>query len=231
MLTSTVPHDPAVDTATASLIYQTKPLGFVAPVRPTKILTPVPKITVAAFELHTPPAGLAVSNIAEPLPAKSNSSPTPNPSSTDASTTFASDNFSTKITGIVVGAVVLVLLVGLALACWRARRSKVQDSESAPADVAAVLDAKRQRAEYLGVQRWSRCDIQANMHRFQAVRASMAARGAAKEGGVVEAEGEVFEMQEPLVQSRRPSGLAMHPPTPVMSEYKKGDGKDGGRAL
>jgi hypothetical protein len=238
-VTSTVLQDPATGTPLVSLIQQTKPLDFIAPVRPTKIVDPVPEMTVEAFEFYTPSVDASISSLAEATPKKSNSGPTPNVSQLDTPTTFASHNMGSRITGIVVGAVAFVLIIGLALAQWRARRSAAKAKESAPVDMEAVLKQKRERAEYLGMQRRSR-RTRRSLERFQALRASVASREAAKTKGPVvdEVEGTTFEIQDPQVwhdRARRPSGLAMHPSTPVVSEHnqvRKGEGGENvGRAM
>lgn len=238
-VTSTVPQDPATDTPLVSLIQQTKPLDFIVPVRPTQIVDPVPEMTVEAFEFHTPSADASISFLAEATPKKSNSGPTPNVSQPDTPTTFASHNLGAKITGIVVGAVALVLIIGLAVAYWRARRRAARASQSAPVDMEAVLKEKCERAEYLGLQRRSR-RTRRSLERLQSLRASLASRGTAKTKGPVvkAAEGTTFEIQDPQVRhdrARRPSGLVMHPPTPVVSEHnpsrKEEEGNNAGRAM
>lgn len=152
---STVLQAPATDTPIVTLIQQTKPLDFIAPVHPTKIIKSVPEMTVKAFEFYTPSADASISVLQEAAPTKSNSGTTLDTSPSDAPTTFASHNFGAKITGILVGAVAFVFILGLALAYWRAYRRTVKANESAPVDTEAVLKEKRERAEYLGMQRWS----------------------------------------------------------------------------
>ncbi|KAF3041961.1 hypothetical protein E8E12_009061 [Didymella heteroderae] len=222
-VTSIVLEDPAAGFSTAWLIHQTKPLDFVAPLRPTKISNPAPEMTVAAFEFYTPTADASVADPADATPTKSKSGPTPAAYPSDTHTTFASNNFGAKITGIVVGSVVFVFLVGLALTYWRARHRTAEANESVPVDMEAILEEKRKRAEYLGLQRWSSRSNPRSMDRFLELRAKMAANAAAKKGDteVKGAEGTILEIQNPQVrhdQARRPSGLEMHPPARAAAE-------------
>lgn len=193
-------------------------------------------MTVETFEFFTPSADASISVLAEATPTKSNSGPTPKSSPSDTPVTFASHNFGGKIKGIVVGSIAFVFIVGLALACWRARRRTAKANASAPVDMEAVLEEKRKRAESLGIQRWSWPNYQQSLERFQAPQAKVADNAATKkEDPIIEAaEGTIFEIRNPQVRpdrARRPSGLAMHPPTPVTSEFKENDETDVGRPM
>lgn len=246
-VTSTVLHDPTVATPAAPLIHQTKPLDLHAPVTPTKVRTPVPEVTVAAFELYTPSVDVPVSILAETAPTKSKSGPTPGSSSTKISTTEPVENGDSVphiVAGLLSGSAVLMFIFGWALLAWLARRRRRGEdrkaNESAPVDMEAVLEFKRQRAHDLGMKRWSRRNTRASMERFKELQANAAAKNAAKKADAIveKVEGKVLvtgeEIQEPQVQydrARRPSGLAMHPPTPVTAEFKDGRGKDVGRAI
>jgi len=235
-VTSTVLQDPAAVTSVFSLIHQTKPLDFIALVRPTRIAKSAPEMTVQAFEFYTPSADTSISVLAEVTPTKSNSGPTPDVPSTDASTASDSHNAGAKIAGIIIGIVFILLIIPLMFEYWRARR-RGKAYESAPVDMEAVLKQKRERAKYLAKQRWSRQHIRQSLKRYQAVQAKLVADVVKDKDPVVEAESTTSEIQNPQVRhdrARRPSGLAMHPPTPVVSEHNlwcnEQDGEDVGRA-
>jgi hypothetical protein len=242
-ITSTVLQDPAADASTASLIHQTKPLDFQAPVRPTKVHESVLEMGVAAFESYNPSVNPSVSALVEATPTKSSSGSTSGPSSSEKfspESVRERDHVPQIVAGCIAGGVVLTFVILLLYLFWRRRRradsAARKGEEPAPVDMETVLEEKRKRAEYLGMQRWSRRDTQASMDRYQALRAQLAAKSVAKkeEPVVEEAEGTTFEIQKPQIRpsrARRPSGLAMHPPTPTDSEFMEGDGKDVGRAL
>ena len=70
------------------------------------------------------------------------------------------------------------------------------------------------------------------------MQASLVVDAMKNKNHVIEAEGTTFEIQNPQVRhdrARRPSGLAMHPPTPAVSEQNpwgnEEEGKDLGRAV
>ncbi|KAJ8111866.1 hypothetical protein OPT61_g5634 [Boeremia exigua] len=111
-----------------------------------------------------------------------------------------------EIAGLTLG---LLAIIGLSIAaalflhCRRAAKSR-RDAESLSSE--EVLDAKIQRAQDLGRQRRSLRDTM------------MKARNLAP-------------VQDSREVTRRPSGLFMHPPTPVVADFKIGEDGDIGRAV
>ncbi|KAF3042302.1 hypothetical protein E8E11_006131 [Didymella keratinophila] len=148
-----------------SFIRQTKPLDFIAPLRPTKVVKSVPEMTVEAFELYTPSAEASISDLAETAPTKSNSGSTPDVPSTDASTASDSHNAGAKIAGTIIGIVFALLIIPLIFEYWRARR-RGKANESAPVDMEAVLEQKCERAQYLEPSSRSPNTKQPTTHRY-----------------------------------------------------------------
>ena len=136
---STVLRDPAADTPATSLIHQTKPLDFIAPVRPTKIIRSVPEMTVEAFDFYTPSADASISILTEATPTKLNSGPTPDAASADASDASDSHNAGAKIAGTFIGLFFVLIVVPLVFQYWRNRRRAAKANQSAPVDMGAVL--------------------------------------------------------------------------------------------
>lgn len=237
-VTSTVLQDPVANSPAISLTHQTKPLDFIAPVCPTKVVKSVPEMTLEVFKFYTPSVDASVSVLAEATPSKSNSGLPPDASSTDASTASFSYNAGAKVAGTIIGIVFVMLVLPLVFRYWRARRRTTKANEPAPVDMEAVLKEKRERAEHLAKQRWSHYHIGQSLDRYQAMQASLVADALKKKDPAVQTEDATFEIQNPQVRhdrARRPSALAMHPPTPVVSEHNprcnQEVSKDVGRAV
>lgn len=198
-----------------------------APSIPTETQSVLPDITVASFDLHTPPVGPPISADV----TKSNFGPTQNH---DAAS--LSGLSSTSIAGIALGAVAFIgVLIALALFAHRHRRAKKQtDTEILTSQ--EVLEAKMQRARDLGMQRRSVRMTMANKERLQTMKTNNVA---ATELDVTEftrkdvvADGvENDGTTENIDQRRRRSGLAMHPPSLLAAQFDANSSSEIGWAM
>lgn len=234
-------HTPDPKISESSLIHQTEPLDLHAQRIPTTVESRPPDVTVASFPLYTPPVGSVFSTI----PILSTHKPTPSPSSFQENTLNRSSAVSpAAIAGITLGAVTsLGILFALALCLHRCRIAKTRtNTKNMPAEQA--IDAKMQRARDLGMQRWSMQQALANKGRLQALNPKKVATVGEEVAGderkdivLFVEDGDISAMQGTgamplyLDRARRPSGLAMHPPTPLVAQFEGSYRSEIGRAM
>lgn len=252
--TSTILHTASAGISQALLIHQTQPLHLHASVPPTKIRTLVPEVAAISFSLYTLIADRPVSVLGEATLVKSNSGQTPTPAALLSETPISPSLTlsSSAIAGISLGAVALVgIFIGVALCLHRRRNLKTSASSDnkEAAKQERITQARSLRQNTFRQDKFKhRCvsDIMQSKQRFENTKANMAAKNNDKapkkeeeareedETFVITDDG-MFEMAEEshaeYDRSRRPSGLAMHPPTLKDLEAKTGDGMDVGQAM
>lgn len=207
-----------VSIQTAILIQQTQPPDLRASAIPTYMRTPVLEITAASFDLNTAPpnAFMSASTTSTPIPT------------TDLSfTVLGSQNppvifFSTSaIVGIVIGIITtFCVLIALAILLYRRRRYQKSQSRSllSKTGKAKSEETMAEKMEHLRELRRQR--IAKNVEAFDVLKNKNKQTGNDwdSEEGWLEDEPEKVGVQsdESGLPSRphRPSGLAMHPPTP-----------------
>ncbi|KAF9693328.1 hypothetical protein EKO04_008686 [Ascochyta lentis] len=229
-VTSTILYTPTVDASKIPMIHQTQPLDLHASNIPSKIRASVPDVTVASFEFFTPPADVSVSMGGTVTPTKSNSGPTPDLSHSTVTPAPSPLALSpAAITGITIGFVAFIgILAALAVFFYRYRKAPKSKADVETPKPRETLEEKVERAREYQRKRWSAHETAMNQERFNKLKAKLAAQrkdiAKVDETFVIgdgEGDGNVEKKEVPLkarlVAARRPSGLAMHPPSPVDS--------------
>lgn len=217
-----------VDASVAAKIHQTWPLDLHAPMIPTKVRTPVLEATTASFHLSTIIPNPFVPVLGNPTFAKSNPGPTPSPMSSDPEIRDASPRTLSPaaIAGVTLGLVAFLgILIALIFFLYRRRKAKKAQSDTEASKSKDTLAEKMERSRERRRKRWAPQETAMNKERFEKLKELLAAknREAAKNKASVvenlegEEDTETKEVQQKTRPGagRRPSGLAMHPPTPV----------------
>lgn len=211
-MTSTIMQALHSDSSEVHSISPTLPHDAHAPILPSKTRKLVPDLTVASFELLNPTADPTISLFAAATTSSSDSL-------VDDSASSLPSLSSSAIAGISLGAVALVcILTALAVYSYRSRKAKNTQPDAEAADPQDFLDERVERARDFRRKRWSAQQTRGSRKRFDKLKAALAEKKGEAIAEEVEAPAVADDqgMKTERMQhdrSRRPSGLAMHPPT------------------
>ncbi|KAH6629429.1 hypothetical protein C7974DRAFT_413228 [Boeremia exigua] len=208
-VTLTVIHTPDTNFSEASYLHLIRPSELDFSMITTRTHPTVPEVTVASFELYVSPVD--PSTVAVPTGSTiDNGSITSSPALAPAA-----------IVGIAIGTITITAaFIVLSLYLYRRNHSAKYRSDTEAMTSEAVLEAKLQRAQDLRIHRLST--------HGKALSTQPLKMAAKKLACIVEKERMVRvtndegidnagNVQAHFDRVRRPSGLAMHPPTPTMA--------------